>query len=48
MRAAMSSVEFCENPHSADASVKTASPSANMFRWPKRSPSLPAGISSTA
>jgi hypothetical protein len=30
-----------ENPHTADAAVKRATPARNILRWPRRSPSLP-------
>ena len=48
MRKAMSSVAFCEMPHSADATVKTKRPMAKRLRCPYRSPSRPAVINSTA
>ncbi len=47
-RNAISQPTVGEKPHAADASVNRATPMMNMFRWPRRSPSRPQVISSTA
>ena len=47
-RAAISSVPVWDSPDAAEASVNTAMPMMNRFRRPRRSPSRPAVIISTA
>ena len=47
-RAAMSTPALGANPHTAEASVKTATPATNRFRRPRRSPSRAPVISSIA
>jgi hypothetical protein len=47
-RAAISSVAVWARPQVAEATVKTATPAMNRFRRPRRSPSRPAVIISTA
>ncbi|MEZ5260802.1 MAG: hypothetical protein R2755_03290 [Acidimicrobiales bacterium] len=48
MRKAMSSSALGAKPHAIDATVNTIEPARNTRRWPTRSASLPAGISSAA
>ncbi len=47
-RAAISSVAFCDRPEAAEARVNTATPVMKSVRRPRRSPSRPAVIISTA
>jgi hypothetical protein len=46
--AAMTSAAVCEMPQAAEARVNTAMPAMNSARFPRRSPSRPAVIMSTA